>query len=184
MSNNLKTQKLGLTLVIALVITTMLLASYHYFYQPKTGYILIQEVYNGFDFKKEMERKFLTIKTVRQKKLDSLEVELKLLGNRLSKMSEKERSDKDLDDFGQLREEFLKRKKMNEEDNAQLSHQYDTEILTQLNQYIKDFGNEKNYTYIFGNDGNGSLMFGKEQNNISKEVIEFVNKKYNGKALK
>lgn len=152
--------------------------------QPKTGYIFIQNVYNNFEYKKEVEKKFLATKNARQKKLDSLELEIKIMGTRLSQLNDKEMKNDDLDKFNDIREEYLKKKQIMEQDNDQLSHQYDIEILTQLNQYIKDYGVENNYTYIFGNDGNGSLMFAREKDDISKEVIEYVNNRYAGKNIK
>ncbi len=160
------------------------IATYHFCFQPKTGYILIQEVYNNFDFKKEMEKKFLATKNARQKKLDSLEMMVNSLGNKIGRMPEKERNSDEIAKFHELQEEYQKRKRADEEDNSELSAEYDREILTQLNQYIKDYGTQNNYTYIFGNDGNGSLMFAIERRNISNDVIEYVNKKYSGQIVK
>jgi outer membrane protein len=175
--------KIGLLLSMAGIMGVVLL-TYHYSFQPKTGYIIIQDVYNNFEFKKEMEKKFLTTKNARQKKLDSLEMGVKILATQLSKIPEKERSIPDIDKFTSMREDYLRKRQINEEDNNELSRQYDAQILSQLNQYIKDFGADNNYTYIFGNDGNGTLMFAKDKDNISKDVIVYVNKKYIGKNLK
>lgn len=145
---------------------------------PRTAYILIQEVYNGFDLKKETEKKFLHTKNARDKVLDSLALEVQLLGKKIE--AEQEKNTETINQFNTKREEYYQRRKTYEEDNNALSKQYDQEILTQLNQYVKDFGNEHNYTYIFGNDGNGSLMYGKDAKNVTPEVIEYINDKYRG----
>ena len=54
--------------------------------RSKTGYIIIEEVYNKFDLKKELEKQFNSIKTERKKILDSLELDLKLFDSKLRKM--------------------------------------------------------------------------------------------------
>lgn len=145
---------------------------------PNTGFIIIQEVYSGFDMKKEIEVKYNKTKNARDKILDSLELELKILARKIQ--SENEKNKETIEQFNVKRDEFVQRKQTYEEDNAALTKQYDLEILTQLNQYVKDFGEKNNYTYVFGNDGNGSLMYALEANNITKEVIEFINAKYKG----
>ncbi|HZK64303.1 MAG TPA: OmpH family outer membrane protein [Puia sp.] len=151
---------------------------YMHFSAPKTAFIIIQDVYNGYDMKKEMEKKFNQTKDARQKILDSLAFELNILGKKVQ--DEHEKNPANLEQFKSRREEYLQRKQNSEEDNNQLSKQYDQEILTQLNQYVKDYGKENGYTYIFGNDGNGSLMYAKEGKDISKQVIEYINEKYKG----
>lgn len=145
---------------------------------PKTGYIIIQDVYNGFDMKKEIEKKYLKTKDARDKILDSLAFEVKLIANKVK--AENEKNQATIDNFNMKRDEYFQRKQTYDEDNAALTKQYDQEILTQLNQYIKDYAEENNYTYVFGNDGNGSLLYGIEALNITKEVSAYVNNKYKG----
>ncbi|HUH74218.1 MAG TPA: hypothetical protein VLZ75_07405 [Chitinophagales bacterium] len=50
-----------------------------------------------------------------------------------------------------------------------------------LNQYIIEFGDEKKYRYIFGANGTGTMMYGAERKDITSDVLEYVNEKYNGK---
>ncbi|MBL0048937.1 MAG: OmpH family outer membrane protein [Bacteroidetes bacterium] len=161
-----------------LIATLACWIAYNQLNTPKVGFIVIQEVYNGFEFKKEMEKKFISTKNLRQKLLDSLAFDLKLLGKKIEAQNQKN-SDL-ISEYNLKREDFFQKKKVFEEDNQNLTSQYDEQILSQLNQYVKDFGKEKNYTYILGNDGNGSLMFGSENKNISKEVLEYINSKYKG----
>jgi outer membrane protein len=145
---------------------------------PKTGYILIQDVYNEFELKKEMEKKYLQAKNARDKILDSLAFEVKIIANKIQ--AEQEKNKATIDHFNLKRDEYFQRKQSYDEDNAALTKQYDQEILTQLNQYIKDYAEANHYTYVFGNDGNGSLLYGIETLNITKEVSAFVNNKYKG----
>jgi len=138
--------------------------------KPKTAYIIIQEAYSQFELKKELEKKFVSTKNTRQKTLDSLAFELKLLTKSIDsehgKNKDKENS------YNKKREAFYQRRQTFEEDNTQLSKQYDQEILSQLDQYVSDYGKENHYEYIFGNDGNGSLMHADDALNITKQVVQ------------
>jgi len=167
----------------AIVISILLLALfsfqlYQFLTAPKLGYILIQDVYNDFDMKKEKVKEYEKVKNSRDKILDSLSLELKILDSKIQ--SEEEKNKETIKEFHLKREYFFEKKQMFEEDNEVLSKKYDQEILTQLNQYVKDYSIAKGYTYMFGNDGNGALMYGKDENNVTKDVINFINLKYKG----
>lgn len=146
--------------------------------KPKTGYIFIEEVFNAFDMKKEVQGKYESQKNQVQKMLDSLQFELQLMANRLnaSKNPDKDEAMK----FEQKRSELLTRKQKFEEDMTHLKNTYDKQIIERINQYASEFGKENDYTYIFGNDNNGSLMYAKDGENITPQVIEYINKKYQG----
>jgi outer membrane protein len=146
--------------------------------KPKTGYVLIEQVYSNFDFKKELEKKYDSIKMERKKIIDSLEMNLRLAELQLRK--KKSITDIEAQEFDSAKQVFFLKSKQMNEDNASLSAQYDKQILTQLNQYIKNYGTENGYEYIFGNDNNGSLMYADNTHNISDEVTKYVNAKYNG----
>lgn len=146
--------------------------------EPKTAYVLITDVYNGFDMKKEMEQKFTKTKDARQKVLDSLEFELKMLVNKIEADNKKDEAE--IQNFNEKKAEYLHRKQQLEQDNDALGKEYDQQILTQLNQSLKDYGKENGYQYIFGNDGNGSLLYAEENKNITTEVIPYINAKYKG----
>lgn len=145
---------------------------------PKVVYLDIPKVYSSFELKKEMEKKFLSTKGIRDKILDSLMFELQIITKQIKNNGEKDKAL--IGKYEIKKAEFLERKANFEEDNQALTKQYDEQILTQLNQYVKDFGNEFHYTYILGNDGNGSIMYGEKKNDVSDELILYINKKYKG----
>jgi outer membrane protein len=165
--------------IIILLLVVGSLSIYSLWSRPKTGYISLQEVYNGFNMKIEMQKKYTVTVTARQKRLDSLQLELKSFAQILD--ANKSNQAEAVKKFEVLRDQYLQQRQAMEEDNKNLTAQFDKEILTQLNQYVKDFGKENGYDYLFGNDGNGSLMFGSDKGDLSKQVIEYINKKYAGK---
>ena len=113
-----------------------------------------------------------------------METRVNILGNKIRLQVVEDRNNNDIAEFTTIREEFLNKKRKIEEENNALSKQFDAKILSQLNQYIKEFGKEFNYTYIFGNDGNGSLLYADDRRNISKEVSDYLNTKFKTEKLK
>lgn len=168
-------------LIIFLVVLNTVFFSFYLYDRmrvSKMAYISISEVFNNFDLKKEYEKKINFTKESRKKIIDSLEFSLKLLGKRIEKDNAKNKDD--LAVFEVKRNDYFEKKKAFEQDNARQTKEYDKLIITQLNQYVKDFGKEKGYKYIYGNDGNGSLMYAEEGDNITKEVTAYINLKYKG----
>ncbi len=54
-------------------------------------------------------------------------------------------------------------------------------LWTRLNPYITDFGKEKGYTYIYGANGTGNVLYAAESEDVTGEVVKYVNKRYHGK---
>ncbi len=166
--------------VFSICISVVLASLYIYdrIDKPITAYINIQELFNSFELKKDYEKKLSVSKNSRQRLIDSLEMELKILGKKIE--SDNAKNKEDISVFSAKRERYIERKRMLEEDNLKQTKQYDNEIILQMNQYVKDFGKDNGYTYIYGSDGNGSIMYAKENKDITKVVIEYINAHYKG----
>ena len=54
-------------------------------------------------------------------------------------------------------------------------------IWQQINQYVMDYSKENNYSIVFGANGQGSLMYAEEGIDITKEMVIYINNKYNDK---
>lgn len=164
--------------IMAVVLVVGLAAAFIYCKKskPKVGFIVIEEVFNGFELKNELQKKFEGVKNVRQKVVDSLRIDLTILSKKVqTNVATKDEQDM----FERKRIEFNQKMQAFEEENTLLTKQYDSEIVTQLNQYVRDFGKQEDYDMILGN-ADGSLMYGKDQFNVTKEVILFINNRYKG----
>lgn len=53
-------------------------------------------------------------------------------------------------------------------------------IWKRLNPWIQNYGKENNYKMIFGANGTGNLLYSDTSLNISKDLIIYINNKYNG----
>ena len=166
------------TILAFVVIISISAFFYSFKYSQKTAYVNITEVFNQFDFKKQMEKKYLATKQSRDRILDSLKFNLQAISNRLNTPGYK--NDTLINYFNLKKDEFYQKSNIFENDNLNYSKQLDAEVLSQLNQYIKDYGKENKYDYVFGTDGNGSIMYAIEKRDITKEVVDYINLKYKG----
>lgn len=175
-------KKLALNILVSGLICAIAIGIYHYSLKSRSAYIDIKKVFNGFQMKKELEEKFKLTQKNREKILDSLSFNLKLLSKRLNEeAAAKKGIDKNLAySFEYKREEFLKLKSRFEEDNAALSQKFDAQILERLTQYVIEYGKQNKYDFIHGTDGSGNLMYAKDMYNVSDEMISYINDKYRG----
>jgi len=147
---------------------------------PKLAYINMEELYNEFPLKKELEKKLEQVRTQRQVQLDSLRYSVDLLSVRLQSAVKS-------DPAAQLELEELRRRYFTQEQQAAQSNQataeqYTEQIWGQLNQYVKDFGAAHDYQFIFGAAGEGRMMYAQDGVNITPEIKQYVNARYHGQA--
>lgn len=141
-------------------------------------WIELGKTFEAFEMKKELEQKYNKTEQARKVIIDSLQFELQVLTRQIK--AEKGKDKEKLALYEVKREHYYRQKEAFENENAVLQQQYNAQILTQLNQYLKDYGEKKGYGYILGADGNGNLMYATDKNNITEDVILFINEKYNG----
>lgn len=151
------------------------------FYQKESrmAYLNTTQVYEGFTLKKELETKLNKVKEERKNMLDSLALKVNILTQKLSASPKVQAEEAERYEF--LRQQYLQKKQKADEESAELARQYNDQIWEQLNQYVKDFGSQHKYKFIFGSRGDGNLMYAEEQDNITEEIVKYVNERYNGK---
>ncbi len=169
---------IGISLLMVLLISGGGIWFYHKQCGTRMAWVNFNKVYDEFLYKKELEQKFNQAQQARKKMVDSLELDLKMLYGQIKDKggnTEKEEL------FELKRRQFLEQKNRLDEDGANNQRSFQEQILNQLNQYVKDFGEENEYTVILGADGSGSVMYAKQGIEITTDVINFINKKYKGK---
>lgn len=169
----------GKSIIIFILIVLLTGALVFYVYKGRTRmvYVNTYSLYNEFKLKKELEEKLKKTGLARRVLLDSIKGKIQLLSVRQVGSETEDRNQ----ELNMLKEAyFMKEKEINKENDVQ-AQSYTDQVWEQLNQYIKDYGDAKGYDYILGATGQGNLMYAKESNDITKEVIEFVNERYDGK---
>ena len=166
------------TLIVAF--TAMVISMLNYMARPKSAYVDLSKVYNEFTLKKELELQLTSVISLRQAQLDSLKLELNALGRTYQNETDVKRK-KELEiQYLNKREEFLLKENSFSDENERLTVQYDQQIWKQINQYVRDFGTRNGYDYIYGAEGTGALMYGSENENITEEIVGYVNKSFKG----
>ena len=155
---------------------------YMHLTKPKTAYVNTIELYNDFLLKEELEENMIATQKARERILDSLKLDLQSMATRLEAQDVREQEEINHWEF--LRKQYLLKKDHFEEDNIAMGEKYTDQIWKQLNQYIKDYGTTNGYEYIFGADGQGKLMHATESNNITSEVLVYINERYQGASVK
>ena len=123
------------TITLSVVISYFLLGMK----KEKLAWVNLPEIYNNFEYKKELEKKYTKTEELRKKILDSMELDLKIF-TRSIEAGGKTPDQNTQVQFSVKRENYLERKKIFEEDNAQMKAQFNQQILVQLNQYVRDYG--------------------------------------------
>ncbi|MFT5790938.1 MAG: outer membrane protein [Saprospiraceae bacterium] len=163
--------------LITLVSITMVGTILSYLNTPKIGYVQINEVYNEFRLKKELEGKLSTVQIARKGILDSLGMKIEMLSRELTTKKDVSKRSK----LDNLKHEYLLKEQKLAEDNELLTGQYQEQIWNQLNQYTKEYSNKHDYDLLLGANGSGTLLGAKETIDATEDLIKFVNNRYEGK---
>lgn len=79
-----------------------------------------------------------------------------------------------------LMKEYVVLKQNFEQYNQQFAFEESQKIWKRLDSYISDFSSEKKYKLIIGSEKKGDVLYGDEKLDITNELINFVNSKYEG----
>lgn len=166
-------KKINVIVLYSLVVIIIFYLVYTGTKKDKIVYVDNVELFAGFKMKLELEKKYKEVESVRKSILDSIYNEIKIKVE-LNKNIDKE-------SLSLLKKEFLMKKDIFEKENSETMTQYNEQIWNQLNEYSKQFGEEMHYDFILGANGQGVLMYAKNSNNVTKELLDYANKKFNGK---
>lgn len=129
--------------------------------QPeKKGYVVNQQIFEGFQGKKDLEARLAQLRTDHKRSLDSI-LTLIRAENR--------------DRFEVIYKETANQYVLKEKE---ISEKYTADIWKQINHSIAAYGKEYGYDFILGASGDGNLMFAKESNNITEDVVRYMNAQY------
>ncbi len=145
----------------------------------RLGYIDNVKVYENFQLKKELASQLQQFTSRQDRELDSLNLQINQLAQQLDREQPK---DKDLAraELTALLNEAESKSRAFAEDRARITNEFDEQVWTQVNQFVRDFGEAEEYDYIYGLTGDGSLMHAPESEDLTNEVIVYINERYHG----
>lgn len=122
------------------------------------------KVFEEFEMKKDYDTRIEQELGVEQKKLDSLSTILETIKDPLL-------LDKQKKVLFEAQQQF-------DQQFSTVSAQYTDEVYKRLNEYIQTYGKLNNYHMIMGSNGQGSVMYVDSTANITKDLIQYINKEY------
>lgn len=145
--------------------------------RSRIGYVNIQSVFNGFTYKQQLEKELKTVSEKKKFILDSLETNLKILGRKIKL----EKHNKVLiAEYETMRELFIDKRTVFREDEETMVRHYDEKVLSQMNSYVKEYGEKEKYDVIYGATSSGNVMYADSTLDLTYEVIAYINEKYHG----
>ena len=147
------------------IIGGMFFAGDYFNTSTKTAYVNSEELFNGFQGKKELEVKLEGKKHEYREYLDSLKNQA-FGDTTLNK--------------GKLIEMYYQTQTELSQRERQLSIDYTSKIWMRLNEYIEQYGRQNNYDFILGTSGSGNVMYAKEEKDITEFILKYANEQYEG----
>jgi len=132
--------------------------------EKKQGYVSIQTVFDEFDYTKDVRKKITAEQQIGIRIIDSLKQQIPV-------DAEPGANDEKIEKITYLRDQLVEREKA-------ITADYNAKIWLKLNKYLNEFGAEEKYSFLFGAEGSGSLMYADSSLNVTREAIEYINKKY------
>lgn len=151
--------------------------------KPAIAYVNNQRILAGYDGLKQSKAMYDKKMENWQANLDTLSKEFKAeiasYQTEAKKMTSKEKS---------LKEELLRKKEQDlvnyksalEQKAREEEAEMTSGVINQVNSFITQYGKDKGYDYILGVTDNGNILFAKEGDDITEEVLAYLNDKYKG----
>lgn len=170
-------------LSLNILFTTAILAGAVYLFSPKqkSAYITTADVFEKFKLKQELEIKYQNVEQNRTYILDSIKMHLNYVYGQIQQETNKARQEELIVSYQTVERQYKLQEQQFAEDNAKLTETYNNQIFTQINQYVKEFGKLNGYLYIYGTTGEGNIMYADDKCDITSQVIEYINTRYEGK---
>ena len=145
----------------------------------RTVYVDTGKVFAEFKLTKELNTDLTQVMNARKNILDSIYQRLRLLT--IEVKAEDGRKTEKVKELASLEESYYLKQQQFETDNKAATENYLAKVWNQLNQYIADYGSEKRCNYILGATGQGNIMFAQKEENITEDLIAYVNSRYDDK---
>ena len=173
-----------LTLPISLIALAASIFSFFYLQSSsELVYVDVNKLIDGYQRTKAERTKFEEKANTLQANVDSLigdwQEELKTYEKERSSMTKKEL---------ELKQELLTNRQQqigNYQQAVQKQIQEEDQKATQtvvndINDFVKEYGKKNNYKIIFGAGGSGNIMYADDDADLTQEVLEGLNKEFQG----
>jgi outer membrane protein len=170
-----------ISLLVSLFVSTLLISGYHFVFTAKIGYVRTGEIiqkYKGMiaankQFEEEMKVVAGNIDTLRNRYLS-------LKNQPKGKIDSKEWGYK----IGIAENEYMQYEQSAREQLEKRRQELLNSILDGINNRIKKYGGDHNYTLVLGATKDGSILHGKKNDDRTEEILEILNSEYEQQKMK
>lgn len=147
-------------------------------------YVNSDSLLDQYDFykskKKEFEDAQERIKRELKSESDKLQQEMELYQQQAIGMTDMQRMQKE-EQLTMKQQQLMQKKdnmleKLDEQQNSSSD-----ELYNRLHEFFSKYNKERNYSFILGFQKGGGILFANDTLNITREVIDGLNKEYSGK---
>lgn len=134
--------------------------------RPKLGYVDVFELVQAFDLQKEYTEAAQASYHQQKSMIDSM-----VYAHRL----------RDSVSYRQMEQELYSALELQ---RLERTREIEKMIWNRLNPYIMDFGKARGYDFIYGANGTGNVLYAEQSQDLTRELIEYVNHRYHGRKSK
>ena len=150
--------------------------------QAKIGFVDNGTVINDYQEKKDVEAKYQTKEEAFRKRADSLgkAFQLEVQETQLTAQKSSQAKAQELMGGLQQKQQLLQQKMQMEQQELQQKFQTEIDsVISKVKKHVKEYGKKNGYTYILGtSDAAATVMYGSEANDLTKVILEGLNKEY------
>ena len=160
-----------LVIILSIIVLFLLALAVFHFTSQKQEIVFVNNVtwFNEFNMAKDMGRKHKVAIEKQKKSFDSLYTVYNIL-----------KEQKSIAKLPQLEQQLQQKDAELKQMEAYLSKDVSQQVWNRLNTYIKDYGKVNEYQLILGTQGSGNIMYGEESLDITLDLLEYANTKYEG----
>lgn len=152
------------------IVVALLVIAVGYLLYDRTGdeeikFVAMSKIYADSKVKKKYEQELIAFETQSNTELKRMDEEIKL----------QEIDGLNQESLFQLKNQLQQKRELLTNQYQQKSEELQGKVWNHINSRIEEYGKLKGYKYILGGTGNGAIMYANESDNITEEVLKYVN---------
>jgi Skp family chaperone for outer membrane proteins len=152
-----------ISLLVSLFVSTLLISGYHFVFTAKIGYVRTGEIIQKYKGMIAANKQFEEEMNQPKGKIDSKEWGYKI---------------------GIAENEYMQYEQSAREQLEKRRQELLNSILDGINNRIKKYGGDHNYTLVLGATKDGSILHGKKNDDRTEEILEILNSEYEQQKMK
>jgi outer membrane protein len=151
--------------------------------EQKTAYVDTTKLVQEYKEMKDVEADFNSKSDSVRKQLDSVarvfQQEVQAYQSEMNSMSQAQRQEKE-GELMQKQQMLQQQQQMQSNRLREQSTAVMDSLVKKIKDYVKDYGQENNYTYIFGSNESANIMYAEEGLDITQDILSKLNEEYGG----